>query len=87
MRFLKGNSHQKISVANMIELLLKSFLVHHSPMFKAKKVPDVTQPLVACQTAVETRTYSSGMRTHTGQHSWLRYMHTLFFAGLVVRSV
>ena len=32
---LKGNSHQKISVANMIELLLKSFLVYHTPMFEA----------------------------------------------------
>ena len=53
--FLKGNSHQKISVANMIELLLKSFLVYHSPMFEAWKVPkrpvevscDVTQHFMA----------------------------------------
>ena len=36
---LKGNSHQKINVANMIELLLRSFLVYHSPMFEAWKVP------------------------------------------------
>ena len=35
---LKGNSHQKVSVANMIELFLKSFLVYHSPMFEAWKV-------------------------------------------------
>ena len=83
---LKGTSHQKLSVANMIELLLKSFLVYHSPMFEAWKVPkrlvevscDVTQHLVAYRTAVGTRTNSSGMRTHTGQHSQLSCMHTLF---------
>ena len=48
---LKGKFHQKIRVANMIELLLKSFLVYHSPMLEAWKVPkrpvevscDVTQ--------------------------------------------
>ena len=82
---LKGNSHQKLSVANMIELLLKSFLVYHSPMFKAWKVPkrpvevscDVTQHLAAHRTAVETRTSSSGMRTHTGQHSRLPCMPTV----------
>ena len=92
---LKGNSHQKISVANIIELLLKSFLVYHSPMFKAQKVPkrpvevscDVTQHLVAYRTAVETRTNSSGMRTHTGQHSRLACIHAPIFAWLVVRSV
>ena len=58
-RVLKGNSHQKLSVVNMIELL-KSFLVYHSPMFEAWKVPkrpaevscDVTQLLVAYRTAV-----------------------------------
>ena len=33
----KGNSHQELSVANMIEVLLKSFLVYHSPMFEAWK--------------------------------------------------
>ena len=74
---LKGNCHQKVSVANTIELLLKSFLVYHSPMFEAWKVPkrpvevscDVMQHLVAYRTAVETRTNSSGMRTHNGQHS------------------
>ena len=52
---LKENSHQKLSVADMIELLLKSFLVYHSPMFEAWKVPkrlvevsgDVTQHLLA----------------------------------------
>ena len=84
-----GNSHQKISVANMIELLLKRvFLVYHSPMFKAWKVPkrpvevscDVTQHLVAYRTAVGTRTNSSGMRTHTGKYSRLPCMHTLLFA-------
>ena len=74
--FLKGNSHQKLSVANMIELLLKSFLVYHSPMFEAWKVPirpvkvscDVTQHLLAYRTAVGNQTNSSGMRTHTEQH-------------------
>ena len=83
---LKGNSHQKLSVANMIELPLKSFLVYHSPMFEAWKVPkrpvevscDVTQHLVAYRTAIGTRTNSSGMRTHTGQHSRLPCMHALF---------
>ena len=58
---LKGNSHQKKkSVPNMIELLLKSFLMYHSPIFEAWNVPkspvevscDVTQHLVAYQTAV-----------------------------------
>ena len=66
--------------------LLKSFLVEHSPMFETWKVPkrpievscDVTQHLVAYRTAVGTRTNSSGMRTHTGQHSWLQCMHALF---------
>ena len=80
---LKGNSHQKRSVANMIELPLKSFLVYHSPMFEAWKVPkrpvevscDVTQHLVEYWTAVGTRTNSSGMRTHTGQYSRLPCMH------------
>ena len=82
---LKGNSHQKLSVAHVIELLLKSFLVYHSPMFEAWKVPkrpvevacDVTQHLVAYRTAVGARTNSSGMRTHTGQHSRLPCMHAL----------
>ena len=36
---IKGNSHQKISVAHMIELLLKSFVVHRLPIFEAWKVP------------------------------------------------
>ena len=69
---LKGNSHQKVSVTNMIELLLKSFLVCHSPMFEAWKVPkrpvkvpcDVTQNLVVYWTAVEPRANSSRMRKH-----------------------
>ena len=85
---LKGNSHQKFSVANMIELLLKSILVYHSPMFEAWKVPkrpvevlcDVTQHLLAYRAAVENRTNSSGMRTHTGQHSRLPCMHALNFS-------
>ena len=34
---LKGELSPKLSVANMIELLLKSFLVYHSPMFEAWK--------------------------------------------------
>ena len=54
LKQLKGNSHQKISVANMIELLLKCFLVCHSPIFEAQQVPerpvevscDITQHLV-----------------------------------------
>ena len=83
---LKGTSHQIISVAIMIKLLLKSFLVYHSPIFKAWKVPkrpvevscDITQHLVAYRTAVGTQTNSSGMRTHTGQYSWLQCMHALF---------
>ena len=83
---LKGNSHQKLSVASMIELLLKSFLVYHSPMFEAWKVPkrplevscDVTQRLVAYRNTVGTRTNSFGMCTHTGQHSRLPRMHALF---------
>ena len=70
----------------MIELLLKSILVYYSPMFEAWKVLkkpikvscDVTQHLVAYGTAVGTRTNSSGMRTHTGRHSRLPCMHTLF---------
>ena len=84
---LKVNSHHKISVANMIKLLLKSFLVYHSPMFETWKVLkrpvevscDVTQHLVAYWTAVGTRTHSSGMRTHTGQYSRLPCMHALIF--------
>ena len=48
---------------------------------------DVSQHLVAYRTAVETRTNSSGMRTHTGQHSRLPCMHILIFAGRVVHSV
>ena len=82
------NRHQKLSVANMIELLLKSFFVYHSPMFEAWKVPkrpvevlcDIMQQLLAYRTAVGTRTNSSGMHTHTGQHSRLPCMHTLIFA-------
>ena len=87
---LKGNSHQKLSVASMIydRATPEKFLVYHSPMFEAWKVPkrpvevscDVTQHLVAYWTAVGTRTNSSGMRTHTGQHSRLSCMHTLNFA-------
>ena len=56
----------------MIELLLKSLLVYHSPMFKAWKAEvscDVTQHLLAYRTAVGNRTNSSRMRTPTGQHS------------------
>ena len=85
---LKGNSHQKLSVANMMELLLKSFLVYHSPMFEAWKVPkrpvevscDVTQHLLAYRTAGGNWTNSSGMRPHTGQYSRLPCMHALNFS-------
>ena len=91
---LKGNSHQKKYLANMIELLLKSFLVYHLPIFEAWKVTkrpdgvscDIMPHLVAYQTAVETRTNSSGMRTHTGQRSRLPCVHTLIFA-VLVRSI
>ena len=84
--YLKGNPYQKLRVANMIELLLKSILVYHLPTFEAWKVPkrpvevscDVTQHLVAYRTAVRTWTNSSGMCTHTGQHSRLPCTHTLF---------
>ena len=79
----------------MIEFLPKSFSVYHSPMFEAWKVPkrpievscDVTQHLLAYRTAVENWTNSSGMRTHTGQHSRLPCMHALNFSWLVVPSV
>ena len=64
-------------------------------MFGAWEVPkilvevlcDVTPHLVAYWTAVETLTKSSGMGTHTGQHSQLPCMLTAIFAGLVVRSI
>ena len=92
---LKGNSHQKVSVANMIELLLKNFVVYHSPMFEAQKVLkrlvevscDVRQYLLAYRTAVGNRTNSSGMRTYTGQHLRMPCMHALSFSRLVVQSV
>ena len=69
-------------------LLLKRFLVYHSLTSEAWKVPDrpvevsgdVTLHLVAYQTAIETRTNSSGMHTHTGQHSRLLCMCTLSLA-------
>ena len=86
---LKGNSHQILSVANMIELLLKSFFGGSlAYMFEAWKVPkrpvevlcDVMQHLVAYRTAVGNRTNSSGMRTHTGQYSRLPCMHALNFS-------
>ena len=88
MRLLKGNSHQKLSVVNMIELLLKSFVVYHSPMFETWKVPkrpvevscDVTQHLLAYRTDVGNWTNSSGLRTHTGQYSRLPRMHALTFS-------
>ena len=64
-------------------------------MFEAWKVPkrpvevsrDVTEHLVAYWTAVSTRTNSSGMRAHTGQHSRLPCLYALIFGRLVVRSV
>ena len=79
---LKGNSRQKISMAYMIELLLKSYLVYHSPMFEAWEVPkgQLKCRVMSLSTAVDTRTNSSGMHTHTGQHSRLACMHTLIFA-------
>ena len=85
---LKRKFHEKISVANMVELLLKSFLPYHSPMFEAWKVPkrpvevscDVTQHLLAYRTAIGARTNNSGMHTHTGQYSRLLCVHALIFA-------
>ena len=64
---VEGEFTPKLSMGNMIEQLLKSFLVYHSSMFEAWKVPktptevscDVTQHLVAYRTAVGTRTNSS----------------------------
>ena len=74
----------------MIELLLKSCLVYYMLIFEAWKVAkrplevlcDAMQHLVAYQTVVETRTDSSGMRTHPGQHSWPPCIRALliFFA-------
>ena len=83
---VKRDSHQKISMANVTELLVKSFLVYYSPMSETWKVPkrpvevlcDITQHLVAYRTAVETN--SSEMRTHTGEHSQLACIHTLIIA-------
>ena len=92
---VRGELSPKISEADMTELPRKSVLAYHSPIFEAWKVPkrpievscDVMQHLLAYRTAVETRTNSSGMRTHTGQHSRLPCMHTLSSASLVVHSV
>ena len=66
VKYMTVHTHSActVIVANMIELLLKSFLVYHSPMFEVWKVPkrlvevscDVTQHLVAYRTAVDTRT-------------------------------
>ena len=83
---LKENSHQKILLSSIIELLLKSFLVYHSPICEAWKVPkkpievlcDVKHHWVAYQAAVRAQIYCSGMPTHTGQHSPPPSMHTQF---------
>ena len=89
---LKGNFCQKISMANIIEQLLKSYFgVYLSPILEAWKVLlrpvevlcDITLHLAAYQTTVETQRHSSGMSTHAGQHSQLPGMHTLVFAGLL----
>ena len=85
--FLKGNSHQKISVANMIDdratpekffgvslAYVRSLKGSQRPV---EVLSDVTEHLVAYWTAIETWTNSSRMHTHTGQHSWLPCMHTL----------
>ena len=78
----------RIQASTRDRLVHKSGLcTRHYGMFKAWKVPqklvevscDVTQHLVAYRTAVGTRTYSSELRTHTGQHSRLPCMHTLIF--------
>ena len=87
---LKGNSRQEISVANMIELLLNCFLVYHSPMFEAQKVPerpvevscDITQHLVAYRASVEPECVHIPDNTH-GYPVCIHY----FFAELVVRCV
>ena len=77
-----------LSVANMIEFLLKSFLGITRLCSKPGSFPkgpvevscDVTPHFMVYLTAVETRTNSSGMCTHTGQHSWLPCMHIPIFA-------
>ena len=71
----------------------ESFFIfmYYAPILKAWKFPkgpvevlcDITPHLVAYRTAVETRTKSSGMRAHTGQHSGLPCLHTPLFALLV----
>ena len=61
--------------------------MYHSPMFEAWKIPKrpvevschVTRHLLAYRTAVGNWTNSSGMHTHTGQHSRLPCMHALNF--------
>ena len=84
---LKEHSHRKkISIASIIELLLTSFLVYHSPICEAWKAPkkpievsgDVKHHLVAYQAALRAQIYFSGMPTHTRQHSQLPSMHTQF---------
>ena len=90
---LKGNSQPKNKCGLYDRTSPEIFLVYHSPIFEAWKAPkkpvevscDVTQHLVACRTAVDTRTNSSGMRTQTtltvSPHAYTN------FALLVVRSV
>ena len=65
---------KKLCVAKMIELLLKSLFYFISLVHII---------LTAYQTAVETRTHRTGMRTHTQQHSRLSGMHTLVSARLL----
>ena len=73
---LKGELSPKIKVFWCITRLCSK--PGRFPKRPVKVSCDVTQHLVAYRTAVGTRTNSSRMRTHTGQHSWLPCMHTLF---------
>ena len=85
---VKGEVSPQIKCGYYDRATPEKFLVYHSPMFETWKVPkspaevlcDVTQHLLAYRTAVGNRTNSSGMRTHTGQHSRLPCMHALNFS-------
>ena len=71
---------------NILDLLLNNFLMYHSSIFQAWEVPKrpvevlcATMPrLAAYQTAVETQTDSSGMRTHTAQLTAALHAHAIF---------
>ena len=78
--------------SNMIELILKSVLVYHSPTCEAWQATkkrsvevscDVMPDLVAYETTVQTRTHSRGMCRHIRQLSRLPSMHNLVVAWLL----